>query len=190
MKRTTLLPIAIVATCALGLGACGDGTSMEQSTVSVVASAEFNDADVDFVQMMLPHHEQALVLSDLALDPERGASQVIVDLATKIKAAQAPEIELMSSLLDAWGKERDEHALHMAGDDMGMLSDDQIDELSTLSGAEFDSAWAGAMLGHHLGAVAMAEDVLANGANLQVNDLARAIIAAQNAEIALLEPLA
>ena len=139
--------------------------------------------------MMVPHHEQALVLADIALDPTRGASQVIIDLATQIKAAQSPEIELMVSLLDSWGEELDEHAMHNSNDDMGMLSDDEIDELSALSGTGFETAWAQAMLGHHRGAVTMAEDVLSNGANQEVMDLARAIIATQNAEIAVLEPL-
>lgn len=163
---------------------------MGSSTESSATSAEFTDADVEFLQMMVPHHEQALVLADIALDPTRGASQVIIDLATQIKAAQSPEIELMVSLLDKWGEELDEHAMHTSDDDMGMLSDDEIDELSTLSGVDFDTAWAKAMLGHHRGAVAMAEDVLSNGSNHEVMDLARAIIATQNAEIAVLEPLA
>ena len=177
------------AVLALGLAACGGGASTTPSSDAASSSAKFNDADVEFLQMMVPHHEQALVLSDIALDPTRGASQAIVDLATQIKAAQAPEIELMASLLDSWGKQLDEHAMHKSDDDMGMVSDDEIDELSTLSGVDFDTAWAKAMLGHHRGAVAMAEDVLSNGANQEVMDLARAIIATQNAEIAILEPL-
>ena len=179
----------MAAVLALGLASCGGGASTTPSSDATTSSATFNDGDVEFLQMMVPHHEQALVLADIALDPTRGASQAIIDLATQITAAQSPEIELMVSLLDSWGEELDEHAMHNSDDDMGMLSDDEIDELSTLSGVDFDTAWAKAMLGHHRGAVAMAEDVLSNGANREVMDLARAIIATQNAEIAILEPL-
>ena len=179
----------MAAVLALGLASCGGGSSTAPSNDAASSSAKFNDADVEFLQMMVPHHEQALVLADIALDPTRGASQAIIDLATQITAAQSPEIELMVSLLDSWGKKLDEHAMHNSDDYMGMLSDDEIDEFSAMSGVDFDTAWAQAMLGHHRGAVAMAEDVLSNGANREVMDLARAIIATQNAEIAILEPL-
>ena len=179
----------MAAVLALGLASCGGAASTTPSNNAATSSAEFTDGDVEFLQMMVPHHEQALVLADIALDPTRGASQAIIDLATQITAAQSPEIELMVSLLDSWGEELDEHAMHNSDDDMGMLSDDEIDELSAMSGGDFDTAWAQAMLGHHRGAVAMAEDVLSNGANREVMDLARAIIATQNAEIAVLEPL-
>ena len=52
----------------------------------------FNDSDVMFSQMMIPHHEQAIEMSDIALDPAVGASDAVKKLATRIKAAQDSEI--------------------------------------------------------------------------------------------------
>ncbi len=62
-------------------------------------SAGFDDDDVMFAQMMIPHHEQAIELSDIALDPTVGASEDVRRLATDIKAAQDPKIAEMRALL-------------------------------------------------------------------------------------------
>ena len=65
----------------------------------------------------------------------------------------------------------------------GMLSVEELDELASLQGPEFDARWAAAMIAHHEGAVAMAEDVLADGKNTETRKLAEEIIANQQAEI-------
>jgi hypothetical protein len=64
----------------------------------------FNDADVTFAQGMIPHHQQAIEMADIALDPATGASAQVRDLATRIKAGQDPEIQLMTGWLAAWGQ--------------------------------------------------------------------------------------
>ena len=71
------------------LPACGSNSSQD---------AVFNDADVMFAQMMIPHHEQAIEMSDIALDPTVGAGERVRELATQIKNAQDPEITLMKEL--------------------------------------------------------------------------------------------
>ena len=98
MKKLTLTVVALT-TAALLLGACGssdmgsmdmgssDSSSMDMG-YSIPESADFNDADVMFAQMMIPHHEQAIEMSDIALDPNTGASAAIIALATQIKGAQ------------------------------------------------------------------------------------------------------
>ena len=88
MKRPTLTAIALIA-AALLLGACGshDMGSMDTGN-SIPESADFNDADVMFAQMMIPHHEQAIEMSDIALNPNTGASAAVIALATQIKGAQ------------------------------------------------------------------------------------------------------
>jgi len=152
-------------------------------------AADVDPADVMFAQMMIPHHEQAVVMADLA--DTRASDPVIVELAREIKGAQAPEIELMSSWLDAWGAPRmdsddamGEHGSHgMAG----MLSDEQLDVLAQAQGAEFDTLFAQAMIEHHEGAVQMARDVLADGADPDVAALAREIIVTQEKEILQLQ---
>ena len=76
------------------LSGCGQSSNSE--------TADFNDADVMFAQMMIPHHEQAIEMSEIALDPASGASAAIQDLAIRIRDAQDPEIELMKGFLATW----------------------------------------------------------------------------------------
>ncbi len=150
------------------------------------AAGAFSDADVEFAQGMIPHHEQAIEMSEIALDPTTGAAPAIVDLATRIQAAQDPEIELMRGWLTAWAQ-----PLQMEtsdGHDMssmeGMMSADELDALAVMTGAEFDARWLEMMIEHHRGAIAMAEDVGNASGNADVLALAAEIIAAQQAEIA------
>ncbi len=190
MQRVTALGAALIAG-SLVLAACSSDSSAHgggHDSMTEVA-ADVDPADVMFAQMMIPHHEQAVVMADLA--DTRASDPVIVELAREIKGAQAPEIELMSSWLDAWGAPRmdsddamGEHGSHgMAG----MLSDEQLDVLAQAQGAEFDTLFAQAMIEHHEGAVQMARDVLADGADPDVAALAREIIVTQEKEILQLQ---
>ena len=143
-------------------------------------NSEYNGADIDFAEMMIPHHEQAIVMSDLALTTS--SSEEILALAQEIKAAQSPEIELMKS----WsGVNASTHMGHMMD---GMLSDSQIQQLRDSEGATFDRLFLEGMIAHHEGAITMAQDVIGSG-NKEVAALAAAIIEAQEKEIALMKDL-
>ena len=147
-------------------------------------SGEKVDADVMFSQMMIPHHEQAIELADIALDPTVQAGEDVKALATEIKAAQDPEVEMMTAMLEAWGEptymdEGMDHSSMMSG----MVSADDMETLTTLRGAEFDVAWLKAMIAHHEGAIDMARDVLDDGDDAATADLAQKIIDGQTAEI-------
>lgn len=171
------------------LAACGGSNSNEGTSTSENA-ASFNDGDVMFAQMMIPHHEQAIEMSDMALDPTVGASQQIRDLASQIKNAQDPEIKLMKEWLTAWGKPLSpddgmDHSSMMSG----MLTAEELSQLGTLKGQAFDQQWITGMIAHHKGAVDMATAVLKDGSNAQVRDLATSIISTQEAEIEELEAL-
>lgn len=179
MKRG-LISLVLIATAMLS--ACGQSSTDD--------SADFNDADVMFAQMMIPHHEQAVEMSEIALDPASGASAAIQDLAIRIRDAQDPEIALMKSFLTAWGAPvSSEDGMDHSSMMEGMLTVEELDELAGLQGSEFDARWAAAMIAHHKGAVAMAEDVLADGKNAETRKLAEEIIANQQAEIDELTPL-
>ena len=177
------------------LAACGSSHNMdsmdksESETEMVGSSADFSDEDVHFLQMMIPHHEQAIEMSDIALDPTIGASDVVKGLATQIKGAQDPEITQMNKWLTDLGKTEMDSSMDMSGKMDGMLTADQLMNLGTLRGAEFDSAWIKAMIGHHEGAVEMATVVIAKGSNSQVRILAEAIIIGQQKEIGTLKAL-
>lgn len=168
------------------LTACGS-----QDTGGVIEQGEqsspegFNAADVTFAQMMIPHHQQAVEMSDLAA--ERADSQEVKDLAAEIKAAQAPEIEMMTGWLEDWGEPVEGS---MGGMDMGggggmngMMSEEQMASLEAASGAEFDEMFLTQMREHHVGAVMMAEQELEAGQFPAAKDLAQRIVDTQRAEI-------
>ncbi len=144
------------------------------------ANSEYSAGDIDFAEMMIPHHEQAIVMSEIALT--NSSSDEILALAQEIKAAQAPEIELMKS----WtGVSASTHMGHMMD---GMLSDGQIQELRDSEGATFDRLFLEGMIAHHEGAITMAQKVI-RSENKEVAALAAAIIEAQEKEIALMKDL-
>lgn len=192
MSRTNQLPKLFIAGLLL-LAACGS-ESNQQSTASTQtdltsSQSSFNEADVMFAQMMIPHHEQAIELADIALDPTLMASEQVKTLASQIKLAQDPEIDLMTQWLTDWDQPlmdmSEEHDMSMDG----MLSVDEIAALGQLMGEEFDQAWASAMIAHHKGAIKMAKTVKEDGQSTLVLGLANLIVQAQQSEIAVLETL-
>ena len=139
------------------------------------SNTSFSADDQMFAAMMIPHHEQAIQMSELALlnsnEPE------ILALANEIKAAQGPEIEQMKS----WGSSMmGSHAGHMM--DEGMLSDDEMAQLKDAKGAEFDRLFLEGMIKHHQGAIEMA-DMIIDSANEEAALLGKNIVESQSAEI-------
>lgn len=167
MHRPLLALLAVVA-----LAGCGS-----PNTISA------DPADVTFAQQMIPHHQQAVEMAEMALDPAREASEPVQDLATRIERAQQPEIDEMTGWLDGWGVEPDDHDGHDMGDMSGMMSGDQMGALEQATGTDFDRMWLQMMIEHHEGAVEMAETEIADGQDSRAKALARAIIDAQRAEI-------
>jgi uncharacterized protein (DUF305 family) len=155
------------------------------------AGADFNDADVVFAQGMIAHHEQAIEMADIALDPTIGASAEVQDLATRIKAAQDPEIEAMTGWLTAWGQpvQMDTSGGHDMSSMEGVMTAEEMDALGAATGAEFDTMWLEMMIRHHEGAISMAETVKASGSNADVLALAEQIITTQQAEIEEMQAL-
>jgi uncharacterized protein (DUF305 family) len=131
-------------------------------------------------------------MAQLATD--RAADPRVQDLATRIEAAQAPEIETLSGWLEAWGAEASSsggtaHGGMDHGDTGGMMSDEDMAALADTSGTEFDRAFLEMMLEHHRGATAMAEAAVADGQNPDALAMAEDIRDTQNAEIAEMEQL-
>jgi uncharacterized protein (DUF305 family) len=174
-------------------GCSSDHSSMNSSTtISIPADADFNATDVGFAQGMIPHHAQAVEMADMAI--AANASPTVLSLAQKIKAAQNPEIETMTSWLRQWDQPVPAITSSMdgGGHDMtgmsgmmmdGMMTQADMTRLSKATGTEFDRLWLELMVQHHEGAVRMANDELSSGKNAAAQTLARAIIASQTAEI-------
>jgi uncharacterized protein (DUF305 family) len=195
MTAIAAVPMAI----ALALAGCattaGGGSGMpgmdhgggSSSSPATTVQGEFNAADSMFAMMMIPHHEQAIEMSDVIL-AKTGVDQDVLDLAQQIKDAQAPEIELMQSWLDDWGMPS---SGGMDGMDHGngMMSDDDMAALEAAEGADAARLFLQQMIEHHEGAIDMAQDVLDDGANPEVLALAERIISAQTDEIATMERL-
>ncbi|SCF44901.1 Uncharacterized conserved protein, DUF305 family [Micromonospora purpureochromogenes] len=192
-RRAALAGVALSA--ALALAACGgddhsagSGHGMSGTGVtagpSASASATFGDADVMFAQMMIPHHQQAVRMSELA--DSRAEDPEVKRLAAQIKGAQAPEIATMTGWLTAWGRPVPSGSPSGGHHDHGMpgmMSDDDMAELAAASGREFDRQFLTMMIAHHQGAITMAKEEIASGANADAKAMAQQIVTAQESEI-------
>jgi len=188
--------IALSAAAAMGafvlLTACGGDTGStaghEGHAAATQPSATFNEADARFAQQMIPHHEQAVDMAELA--ETRAADPEVKELAATIKSTQAAEISLMRRWLNAWGRPEPSDHDGYAGHRMpGMLSDRQMAELEAASGARFDRLFAELMIAHHKGAIEMARTEQREGANPDAVKLAKDIESGQQAEIEQMERL-
>ncbi|QVQ53476.1 DUF305 domain-containing protein [Spiractinospora alimapuensis] len=176
--RTYALLSAGLATTLL-LTACGDNGEQPAEN-GENTGAQFNDTDVEFATMMIPHHEQAIEMSQLV---EERAGEDVRALATEIEDAQGPEIEELTAMLSEWGEEppaEGEDHSSMAG----MLSEEEMTQLEEVSGDAFDALFLGMMIVHHEGAIEMAEDQMENGVNPQAAEMAQEIVDTQESEIA------
>ena len=176
---------AAVALLAAGCGSNTSTSSTASGTSSPSASAatrtDYNDADVTFLQMMYPHHAQAVEMAQLV--PGRSQNQQVLALAANIEKAQAPEMSQISALLQSFGKPAPTtDAGHTTGMP-GMMALDQMNTLKGLSGKDFDRMWLQMMIDHHTGAITMSNTELANGTNPDSKRLAQTIITNQQAEI-------
>lgn len=203
MRARLVGGVIAAATAALLAAGCSDSSTSAPpaaptaappasgSSATAPISPEHNQADVMFVQGMIPHHQQAIAMSSQA--PSRAASQEVKDLAARIDQEQGPEIEQMNQMLMAWGAPRPQPGSTampgMPGMPMGempmhgMMSDAQMQQLGAQSGPAFDRMFLQTMIEHHTGAVQMAQNEQAQGLNPQAKELAGAIVAAQQREI-------
>lgn len=185
MRKT--LTAAILAAALLTLAACGgedDGDT----------SAGHNDADVTFAQQMIPHHRQAIEMAKLA--ETRAESQDVKDLAADIEAAQGPEIETMTGWLESWEEDVPDEGTSdmdhgdMSSDEMtGMMSEEDMTNLETASGAEFDQMFLTMMIEHHEGAIEMAKTEQVDGDFPDATAMAEDIETAQAEEIQTMQGL-
>lgn len=182
LHRTCTLSVTVVA-ATLVLSACSSDpeqtqTSPDQSEQST-ATEDFNKADVAFATGMIPHHRQAVGMSQMAED--RAGSDVSA-LATRIEDAQQPEIETMTQWLDDWGQETPSHMSGMS-DMPGMMEPGEMKELMGVRGDEFDALWLDMMIEHHEGAITMSHTEKDQGVNPEAIALSDTIIETQQSEI-------
>ena len=177
------------------LGAPGEGNrDLTASEAAGLRAPSYMAADVDFVRMMIPHHEQALEMT--AMVPSRSARDDLPLLAERLEVSQTDEIAMMEQWLAERGQAPppgERHAGHGDGDMMpGMLTDDELSQLAQARGTEFDRLFLQFMIRHHEGALVMVEDLLSDGRGgqePQIFQLAQHIDADQRVEISRMKQL-
>lgn len=199
---------ALALTVALtGCGASGDQpeeTSSDQEQAAEETSAEHNQADVDYISGMIPHHQQAVQMSEMILQKD-DVEPAVATLAQDIRDAQGPEIAEMESWLDAWdqsGEGSTDHGDMEGMEDMdqdamgqdamsheGMMSEEDLDQLDESRGSDASRMFLEQMIVHHEGAISSAEQHLDDGENPEALELSESIIESQQAEIDQMEEL-
>jgi uncharacterized protein (DUF305 family) len=210
VNRMTLISTLVAALATVVLAGCGGGGTpaapAPAPAPTTTPAAAHNDADVAFVRGMIPHHAQAIQMSQLA--EQRATNPQVKQLAATITQGQGPEIEQMQAMLQSWGLPAQPTTGPGAMSGMpgatgvpgmtgmpatpgmpGMMSGGQMQQLGQASGREFDRMWLQMMIQHHTGAVQMAETELREGQNAQAKALAQKIIDEQRAQIAQMQKL-
>jgi len=214
--------LAAVAVTAVVVSACSNtatetaapSNAPEASSAPGAANndAKHNDADVMFAQAMIPHHQQAIEMSDMVLS-KQGIDREIVSLANQIKDAQGPEIEQMQGWLRDWraastpspstsmpGHDMGDmpsrgdmpgmgHMPGMGGGGHGMMSEADMADLQNAQGADAGRVFLTQMIEHHEGAITMAQNEIDNGAFPAAIDMARNIVSSQQQEIATMQEI-
>ncbi|GAA3299328.1 DUF305 domain-containing protein [Glutamicibacter nicotianae] len=197
MKRLTSISATALA-AALVLSGCSPdaGTTEPESTMSGMdhgsmppsasdAAADHNSADAMFAQMMTPHHEQAVQMSDIML-AKKNLDPRVTELAQDIKAAQGPEIKKMNDWLQTWGEPMKMSGSHEMD---GMMTPEDLSNLEAAQGTEASRLFLTQMIAHHEGAITMAEDEVANGSNPAAVELAKDVVSSQGTEIQAMKAL-
>lgn len=199
--RTTLVAAGALVAVAVAAGCSSDtadqpAAASPSAAVTVTSSVAaqdqaHNDADVMFAQHMIPHHRQAVEMSDMLL-AKQGIDPRVAELATQIKAAQGPEIEQMQGWLDEWANPPMPpmpsgdmgHGGHgnMSGM-QGMMSDADMTALQNAQGVEAAKMFLTQMIAHHEGAITMAQDEIDGGQFPDAVQMARTIVTTQQQEI-------
>ncbi|GHA16633.1 DUF305 domain-containing protein [Streptomyces purpurascens] len=205
VSRASVVTTGLVALAVLAAGGCDSGPDRKPAAAdgpAVIAPGEPgeanrtlsaeeaadqrpendspNSADVSYVRMMIEHHTQALVMTELV--PRRAESSKVKRIAERVSAGQKPEIEAMKGWLKSYGKPlragRHEHATMP-----GMATEAQLKKLRAADGKAFDHLFLTLMTTHHQGAITMATDVKGQGNNIRVEEMADEVIAQQTSEI-------
>jgi len=163
------LLLTVISTCAwaqvpiINPGAPGqDSRELAADEATKLAGTRYTEADVLFMQDMIPHHHQAIVMSRLV--PDRTDSAELIEVAGRIEKSQADEIEFMKDWLSERGEavpDPSAHAaMHTSHEMAGMASPEDMARLEALDGEAFDRLFLELMIEHHKGALTMVEELL------------------------------
>ena len=140
-------------------------------------ATQFSEQDLMYAQMMIPHHEQAVEMAELAAT--RTTNSKVLNIANKIRSAQAPEIAVMAAWLGSKAQElHSGHSMEMKG----MLTGAEFTKLENSVDAKFDQLFVKGMIAHHEGAIEMTQSIL-ESENPIVKKFGEKVVKEQTAEI-------
>ncbi len=144
----------------LQAGAPGEASrSLDLQELTSIVQPTYNQADVDFMQGMIHHHNQALEMASLI--QVRTQSTELYDLGRRITISQEDEIVFMRRWLSSRGEDAPTSEMHHEiGSQLdmlmpGMLNSDEMEALSKITGQPFDRLFLEGMIKHHQGALTM-----------------------------------
>ena len=189
-KKPLWIAVAVIAALALALTFAGPSLRAAftpETSTSANGEAGYNDTDVHFLGMMVPHHQQAIDMSDVLLDSDVDDAKVR-DLAQRIKDGQERENEQMRAWADEWGIEKDmeHHSTHIAN---GMFHPEQLEQFEALRGDELRTAFLEMMHFHHNHVIKMTQDEVDRGGYEPLREMAKEMIDVQTAEMGEMEEL-
>ena len=158
--------------------------------IVIPKGALYTKADVQFMQGMIAHHAQAIVMSRMA--ETNGASPQVLKLSRKIDQSQLPEIQIMQDWLRRYNQFAPDtaswHGMRMDG----MLTDEELAAMEKARGVEFDRLFLTGMIRHHAGAIKMVDDLFKSpgaGQEVDANVFANDVATTQTAEIGIMRRL-
>ncbi|WCZ35168.1 MULTISPECIES: DUF305 domain-containing protein [Corynebacterium] len=189
-KKPLWIAVAVIAALALTLTFAGPSLRAAftpETSTSADGQAGYNGTDVHFLGMMVPHHQQAIDMSDVLLGSDVDDAKVR-DLAQRIKDGQERENEQMRAWADEWGIEKDmeHHSTHIAN---GMFHPEQLEQFEALRGDELRTAFLEMMHFHHNHVIKMTQDEVDRGGYEPLREMAKEMIEVQTAEMGEMEEL-
>jgi len=159
-----------------GMHVMEDGTMMDDKNVDMMQmdhSGMMVESERAFIEGMIPHHQEAVDTANEVI-ARGGTTPEIKSLVENIVIAQETEIADMKQWYQDWYNE----AYVDNGTYVPMMR-----ELGNLSGAELDRVFLEDMIGHHMGAIMMAQSVQPYIKHEEISELTKAIATTQSAEI-------
>ena len=199
MARRTLFTLSVfsllngagsLAAAQGGMAGMDHGSHRMGPEIVIPKGVLYTKADVEFMQGMIAHHAQAIVMSRLA--DKNGANPQVLKLSRKIDQSQVPEIIIMQHWLVRYNQFAPDtaswHTMRMDG----MLTDEEIKALEAARGVAFDRLFLVGMIKHHAGALKMVDDLFKSpgaGQEVDANVFANDVVTAQTAEIGIMRGL-
>lgn len=192
VQRPMLAVAAFVLLSGASVASAQGGHDMHKMGPEIVIpqGAAYTKADVEFMQGMIAHHAQAIVMARMA--EKNGANPQVLKLSNKIDQSQVPEIIIMQKWLERHNQFAPDTSSwhHMRMD--GMLTDEELAAMNAAKGVDFDRLFLNGMIKHHVGALKMVDDLFASpraGQEVDVGIFANDVVTAQTGEIGIMRRL-